>query len=57
MYILILFFFKKRKKKKKAIKLVNMLYKLHLNFMKNDEFEKKDFFPWSSHIVCCKQKS
>ena len=44
MYILI-FFFSKNEKKKKAIKLVNMLYKLHLNFMKNDEFEKKDFFP------------
>ena len=39
----ILFFFSQ--KKKMAIKLVNMLYKLHLNFMENDEFEKKDFFP------------
>ena len=41
----ILFSFSQKKKKKKAIKLVNMLYKLHLNFMENDEFEKKDFFP------------
>ena len=40
-----MYIFFSQKKKKKAIKLVKMLYKLHLNFMENDEFEKKDFFP------------
>ena len=37
-------FFFSQKKKKKAIKLVNMLYKLHLNFMENVSLRRKISF-------------